>query len=147
MVGFFGWLFAFLGLLPKNQAVRLQVLGFIVSISTRLLLQTKHELQPCYYQFQHQPYFPLAFLLLYIAHTHFKLLGKTSVEKSRLLSGIAQISKPPPPPNSGNLVLFFPDVKMTFYANDRKKVAMMIMIVAMTIMIVVMVIFMIMMKK
>ena len=25
------------------------------------------------------------------------------------------------PPNSGNLVLFFPDVKTTFYAYDRKK--------------------------
>ena len=34
-----------------------------------------------------------------------------------------------PPPNSGNLVLFFPDVKTTFYAYDRKKVPMMIMII------------------
>ena len=43
----------------------------------------------------------------------------------------------PPPPNSGNLVLFFPDVKTTFYAYDRKKVPMMIMIIAMIIMIVI----------
>ena len=43
-------------------------------------------------------------------------------------------------PNSGNLVLFFPDVKTTFYAYDRKKVPMMIMIIAMIIMIVMMVI-------
>ena len=50
----------------------------------------------------------------------------------------------PPPPNSGNLVLFFPDVKTTFYAYDRKKVPMMIMIIAMIIMIVMMVILMIM---
>ena len=76
-------------------------------------------------------------------------LGKTSSEKSHLLSGIAQISEtpPPPPPNSGNLVLFFPDVKRTFYAYDRKKVPMMVMIIAMIIMIVMMVILMIMMKK
>ena len=49
-------------------------------------------------------------------------LGKASIEKSRLLSGIAQISerKKNPTPNSGNLVLFFPDVKTTFYAYDRK---------------------------
>ena len=52
-----------------------------------------------------------------------------------------------PPPNSGNLVLFFPDVKTTFYAYDRKKVPMMIMIIAMIVMIVMMVILMIMMKK
>ena len=33
MVGFFGWLLAFFGLLPKNQAARLQVhLSIIVSI-------------------------------------------------------------------------------------------------------------------
>ena len=74
-------------------------------------------------------------------------LGKGSVEKSRLLSGIARISETPPPPNSGNLVLFFPDVKTTFYAYDRKKVPMMIMIIAMIIMIVMMAILMIMMKK
>ena len=42
---------------------------------------------------------------------------------------------------------FFPDVKTTFYAYDRKKVPMMIMIIAMIVMIVMMVIFMIMMKK
>ena len=53
----------------------------------------------------------------------------------------------PPPPNSGSLVLFSPDVKTTFYACDRKKVPMMIMIIAMIIMIVMMVILMIMMKK
>ena len=53
----------------------------------------------------------------------------------------------PPPPNSGNLVLFFPDVKTTFYAYDGKKVPMMIMITAMIIMIVMMVILMNMMKK
>ena len=52
-----------------------------------------------------------------------------------------------PPPNSGNLVLFFPDVKTTFYAYDREKVPMMIMIIAMIILIVMMVILMIMMKK
>ena len=59
------------------------------------------------------------------------------------------IGKPPlpPPPNSGNLVLFFPDVKTTFYAYDREKVPMMIMIIAMIILIVMMVILMIMMKK
>ena len=34
------------------------------------------------------------------------VLGKASAEKNCLLSGIAQISNPPPP-NSGNLVLFF----------------------------------------
>ena len=52
-----------------------------------------------------------------------------------------------PPPNSGNSVLFFPDVKTTFYAYDKKKVPMIIMIIAMTIMIVMVVILMIMMKK
>ena len=41
----------------------------------------------------------------------------------------------------------FPDVKTMFYAYDRKKVTMMIMIIAMIIMIVMMVILMIMMKK
>ena len=83
-----------------------------------------------------------------IAISQYSFLGKTSAEKSRLLSGIAQISEPPPPPpNSGNLVLFFLDVKTTFYAYDRKKVPMMIMIIAMIIMIVMMVILMIMMKK
>ena len=61
---------------------------------------------------------------------------------------LPKLAKPhPPPPNSGNLVLFFPDVKTTFYAYDRKKVPMMIMIIAMIIMIVMMVILMIMMKK
>ena len=64
-------------------------------------------------------------------------LGKGSVKKSCLLSG----------PNSGNLVLFFPDVKTTFYAYDRKKIPMMIMIIAKIIMIVMMIILMIMMKK
>ena len=67
------------------------------------------------------------------------LLGKTSAEKSRKLSGIARTSETPPP-NSGNLVLFFPDVKTAFYAHDRRKVLMMIMIIAM-------IIVMIMMKK
>ena len=42
---------------------------------------------------------------------------------------------------------FFPDVKRTFYACDRKKVPMMVMIIAMIIMIVMMVILMIMRKK
>ena len=73
-------------------------------------------------------------------------LGKTSDEKSRLLSGIAQISDPPNP-QFGQLGPLFPDVKTTFYAYDRKKVPMMIMIIAMIIMIVMMVILMIMMKK
>ena len=74
-------------------------------------------------------------------------LGKTSAEKSRLLLGIARISETSPP-NSGNLVLFFPDIKTMFYAYDRKKVPMMIMLIAMIIiMIVMMVILMIMMKK
>ena len=63
------------------------------------------------------------------------LLGKGSVEKSGSLSGIDRFSNPPPP-NSGNLVLFFPDVTKTFYAYDRKKVPMMIMMIAMIIMIV-----------
>ena len=49
------------------------------------------------------------------------ILGKAFKEKSRLLSGIAQINETPPPPNSGNLVVFFPDVKTTYYAYDRKK--------------------------
>ena len=52
-----------------------------------------------------------------------------------------------PTPHLGNLVLFFPDVKTTFYAYDRKKVPMMITIIAMIIMIVMMVILMVMMKK
>ena len=56
-----------------------------------------------------------------------KHFGKASADKNRKLSGIAQISekKKNPTPNLGNLVLFFPDVKTTFYAYDRKKVPMM----------------------
>ena len=61
---------------------------------------------------------------------------------------LPELAKPPPlPPKSGNLVLFFPDIKTTFKAYDRKKVPMMIMIIAMIIMIVMMAILMIMMKK
>ena len=47
----------------------------------------------------------------------------------------------------GNLVLFFPDVKRTFYAYGRKKVPLMVMIIAMIIMIVMMVILRIMKKN
>ena len=38
-----------------------------------------------------------------IAISQYSLLGKTSAEKSRLLSGIAQISEPPPTPQFGQL--------------------------------------------
>ena len=48
--------------------------------------------------------------------SYFKL-GKGSVEKSRFLSGIAQISNPPIRATWS----FFLDVKMTFCAYDRKK--------------------------
>ena len=46
-------------------------------------------------------------------------LGKGSVEKNRLLSGIARISGTPPP-NSGNLVLFFRMSKRRFARMTEK---------------------------
>ena len=75
--------------------------------------------------------------------------GRHSLKKVTYFQALPKLAKPfpPPPPNSSNLVLFFPDVKRTFYAYDRKKVPMMIMIIAMIIMIVMMVILMIMRKK
>ena len=72
--------------------------------------------------------------------------GRHPLKKVANFRALPELAKPPPP-NSGNLVLFFPDVKTTFYAYARKKVPMMIMIIAMIVMIVMMVIFMIMLKK
>ena len=43
------------------------------------------------------------------------LKGKGSIEKKRFLSGIAQITYPPPDPNSGNLVLFFRNSKFKIW--------------------------------
>ena len=75
-------------------------------------------------------------------------LGKTSDEKSRLLSGIARISETPhSTPQLGQLGPFFPDVKTTFCAYDRKRVPMVIMMIEMITMIVMMVILMIMLKN
>lgn len=45
MVGFFGWLLAFFGILPKNQAVRLQVTGYSPTIATYNILGTEIELE------------------------------------------------------------------------------------------------------
>ena len=73
--------------------------------------------------------------------------GRHPLKKIANFRALPELAKPPPTPNSGNLVLFFPDVKTTFYAYDREKVPMMIMIIAMIILIVIMVILVIMMKK
>ena len=54
---------------------------------------------------------------------------------------------PPPSLQFGQLGHLFPDVKSTFYAYDRKKVPLIIIMVVMIIMIVMMVILMIMMTK
>ena len=71
--------------------------------------------------------------------------GRHPLKKVANFRALPELAKPPP--NSGNLVLFFPDVKTAFYAYDRRKVLMMIMIIAMIIVIVMMIILMIMMKK
>ena len=68
------------------------------------------------------------------------------MKKVAYFRALPEIAKPPTP-HFGQLGPLFPDVKTTFYAYDRKKVPMMIMIIAMIIMIVLMVILMIMMKK
>ena len=72
--------------------------------------------------------------------------GRHPLKKVANFRALPKLANPPPPLNSGNLVLFFPDVKTTFYAYDRKKVPMMIMIIDMITMIVMAVILMIMMK-
>ena len=41
-----------------------------------------------------------------------RLKGRDPLEKKRFLSRIARITYPPPDLNSGNLVLFFPDLKI-----------------------------------
>ena len=45
MVGFFGWLLAFFGLLPKNQAARLQVLLSIIVKLHHIYIFASHLLQ------------------------------------------------------------------------------------------------------
>ena len=47
--------------------------------------------------------------------------GRHPLKKVANFRALPKLANPPPPPNSGNLVLFFPDVKTTFYAYDRKK--------------------------
>ena len=63
--------------------------------------------------FLDKPCTKIRFLLLK-KYTFQQKLGKTSLQKSRFLSGIAQISQTPPPLNSDNLVIFIWMLKMTF---------------------------------
>ena len=74
--------------------------------------------------------------------------GRHPLKKVVYFRALPELAKPPPPtPQFGQLGPFFPDVKTTFCAYDRKTVPMMIMMIAMIIMIVMMVILMIMMTK
>ena len=55
-----------------------------------------------------------------LSHAHSDGKGRHLLKKDANFWALPKLAKPPPPPpNSGNLVLFFPDVKTTFYAYDR----------------------------
>ena len=72
--------------------------------------------------------------------------GRHPLKKVANFRALPKLAKPHPPIRA-TWSSFFPDVKTTFYAYDRKKLPMMIMMIAMIIMIVMKVILMIMMTK
>ena len=61
------------------------------------------------------------------------ILGMTSQKKNVYFQALPKLALPPPHPNSGNLVLFFPDVKNNVLRIWQKKVQMMMMMVEMII--------------